>query len=85
MSAGAGTSVQSQLATLREWVASAAARTYQPTDKRRYAGLTIDGSTAYMPPEDAIEVVQDGEGAYTLTEKWMTPREFEGMPEHQGW
>src|SRR5690606_31969099 len=39
----AESSVQSQLATLREWVASAAARTYQPTDKRRYAGLTIDG------------------------------------------
>ena len=33
-----------------------------------------------------VDDVMDGSpNEYEVTEKWMTPKEFESLPEHMGW
>lgn len=80
-----GASVDSQLATLREWMESAAGRVSKPTDKRRYAVLTFDGSACTVELETAVRIIEESECEYELTDRWLTQDEYEGLPEFNGW
>lgn len=74
-----------QVATIRAWMESAAKRDYRPTDKRRYAVRTIDGSACTAELETAIEIIEESECEYTLTDRWLTQPEYEALPEFKGW
>lgn len=78
---------EQQLAQIREWITSAAGRIYKPNDKRRYAVLGCDGSygsPAVMTLHEAERWIMDGEGAYMLSERWMTAKQYERLPEFEG-
>jgi hypothetical protein len=55
--------------------------------KREYIVLTYDGTSCTMRPVDAIDTLQDADEpeAYTVKSVWMTPHQFDAMPEFQGW
>ena len=55
------------------------------TDKRRYVKLSVDGASVTMAPEE-VQSFMDGSDPpeYTITEVWMTPAEFEALPDFEG-
>jgi hypothetical protein len=54
-------------------------------DKKRYVKLRVQGSNqqAIMPPEEVPEFT-DGE-EYIVSDVWMTPHEYESLPEFTGY
>ena len=55
--------------------------------KREYIVLIHDGTPSTMRPIDACDTLQDADDpkAYRIKTVWMTPRQFDAMPEFQGW
>jgi hypothetical protein len=52
-------------------------------DKRRYIRLTSNGTTVICEPHEVQGIVDDG-SEYTTSEVWMSPAEYEALPELQG-
>jgi hypothetical protein len=50
----------------------------------RVAVVTVDGTSCIVPVGELLAVIEDG-GPYTVEIKTMPVREFEAMPEFQGW
>lgn len=77
---------EQQLAQIREWMTSASGRIYKPNDKRRYAVLGYDGQSAVMTPQEAERWLLDfdNQDEYSLSERWMTPAQYERLPEFEG-
>jgi hypothetical protein len=50
----------------------------------RVAVVTVDGTSCTVPVDELLAVIEDG-GPYTVQIKTMPVREFEAMPEFQGW
>lgn len=55
-------------------------------DKQRYVRIEHDGSSFTSTPTEATCFLQEADdpSAYAISEVWMTPHEFESMPEFQG-
>jgi hypothetical protein len=55
--------------------------------KREYLVLEVDGTPCTMRPVDAADTLQDADDpkAYKVKSVWMTPHQFDAMPEFQGW
>lgn len=53
-------------------------------DKKRYVKITWDGQSCICEPRDAVEMASGSDGA-VLTDVWMTPDEWEALPEFAGW
>jgi hypothetical protein len=60
-------------------------------DKQRYLRVrsVSQGSTCVIPPEALAQMVaddfsEDGE-EYTTEDVWLTPHEYENLPEFEGW
>lgn len=75
-----------QLAQLREWIESARERSYAKNDKRRYVELKYDGSWVICTPGEAIDFVQDADDgiSYEMRDKWLTPQQYDKLPEFEG-
>lgn len=50
----------------------------------RVAVVTVDGTSCTVPVGELLAVIEDG-GPYTVQIKTIPVREFEAMPEFQGW
>lgn len=74
---------EQQISQLSEWIAARPLR-YRKTDKRRYAVLKYDGQSVTMTLEEAIDWIMDAGEAYELSDSWMTPVEYEELPEFEG-
>lgn len=57
------------------------------TVKREYLKLTLDGAWCIMTPADACDSLQDADDpkAYKIEPVWMTPLQYDRLPEFQGW
>ncbi len=76
---------EAQLARVREWIASAKDRKYRKSDKRRYAKLSYDGQFVIMTPSEAEVWLDDcWDETYVLDEVWMTEKQYEDLPEFEG-
>lgn len=60
-------------------------------DKQRYMRIKFNGASCVVPPEavdqmvaDDIEPLEQGEH-YEIEDVWMTPHEYENLPEFMGW
>ena len=55
--------------------------------KREYIVLALDGIPCTMCPLDAVDTLQDASDPkdYTVKSVWMTPHQFDAMPEFEGW
>lgn len=58
-------------------------------DKKRYVRVEHDGSWFVSSPADAQDFMMSAkeyepEAAYKVTDVWMTPAKFEGLPEFTG-
>lgn len=60
-------------------------------DKRRYVRIKFNGASCVVPPEQVAAIVADdfserepGE-TYLTEDVWMTPHDYENLPEFQGW
>jgi hypothetical protein len=57
-------------------------------DKQRFVKIKFDGSSCVVPPEAVAQMVADdfSEGEkYTTEDVWLTPHEYENLPEFNGW
>lgn len=52
-------------------------------DKRRYIKLTANGASVICEPFEVKDMIED-ESEYTITEVWMSPAEYEALPEFMG-
>ena len=57
--------------------------------RTRHVRVTLDGSHCVMTPVDGDRYVQDARDAgddspYVVAEVWLSEREFEDLPEHDG-
>lgn len=75
---------EQQLVQIREWITGAAGRIYKPNDKRRYAVLDYDGREVLMTLLEAEQWLLDSEDTYTLSERWMSAKQYERLPEFEG-
>ncbi len=57
------------------------------TVKREYLKLSIDGVSCIMTPADACDTIQDADDpkVYKVEPVWMTPLQFDRLPEFMGW
>jgi hypothetical protein len=60
-------------------------------DKKRYVRIRFNGSSCIVEPNMVAQLVADdfsdrepGE-EYSTEDVWMTPHEFENLPEFAGW
>lgn len=74
-----------QLVQVREWIAAGKGRTYKKRDKRRYVNLSLGNQSVTMEPSEAEDWINDGDGnTYEMKEVWMTPKQYEDLPEFEG-
>ena len=55
--------------------------------KREYIKLSVKGSgSCFCTPLDACDMIEDADekGAYQVESVWMTPRQFDAIPEFMG-
>jgi hypothetical protein len=60
-------------------------------DKQRFVKIKFMGSSCVVPPEAVAQMVEDdfsdrepGE-EYTTEDVWLTPHEYDNLPEFNGW
>ena len=55
--------------------------------RREYIVLTYDGTPCTMRPADACDTLQDSSDpkSYEVKSVWMTPHQYDAMPEFMGW
>ena len=53
-------------------------------DKRRYVKITFDGASCICEPREVGDMTDGCDGA-VLTDVWMSPAEWENLPEFAGW
>jgi len=55
-------------------------------DKKRYAKVKFQGGSFIATHEEAAAFIDDADdpSTYTTTDVWLTPYEFEHMPEFSG-
>lgn len=63
--------------------------TDKPTDKLRYVKLRLKddprSATCTCTPHEARELMADDPDLEVCGEVWLTPAEFENLPEFSGW
>lgn len=57
-------------------------------DKQRYVRLEYDGNVCIVEPEDVEDMIEDhdpNDDPIQQSDVWMTPQQFEDLPEFEGW
>jgi hypothetical protein len=52
-------------------------------DKRRYVKLTANGASVVCEPFEVADMM-DGDSECTVSDVWMSPAEYDALPEFMG-
>lgn len=52
--------------------------------KKRFLKLTVDGTSCICEPDEAADMMDDPT-QYTVSEVWMTQKQYDKLPEFEGW
>lgn len=53
-------------------------------DKRRYVKVTANGSSVICEPFELIDFAIDADGEFETEDVWMSPAEYDALPEFMG-
>jgi hypothetical protein len=58
------------------------------TERKRYVRLEYDGNVCIVEPDDVDDMIEDHDpdaDPIKQSDVWMTAKEFEDLPEFEGW